>query len=102
MSVEKTCSFSVILTENCRPNTGEEKIIFRRECVYEIGNQLRRCHLSRENLTKIDLILARTGPVDLGANKVTRDDYVPKTQQQPWQVLAVPQDLSIPGTRREV
>ena len=54
MSVEKTCSFSLILNENCGPNRGEEKIIFLRECVGEISNHLRRCHLSRENVTEID------------------------------------------------
>ena len=61
MSVEKMCSFSVILNEHCGPNRGEENIIFLHECVREISNHLCRCHLSRENVTEIDLILARAG-----------------------------------------
>ena len=61
MSVDKTCSFSVILNENCGPTRGEEKIIFLHECVHEISNHLCRCHLSRENVTEIDL--SATGKV---------------------------------------
>ena len=78
MSVEKTCSFSVILNEHCRPNRAEENIIFLRECVGEISNHLRRCHLSRENVTEIDLILARAGLFDLGASKVKEMTVCPK------------------------
>ena len=59
MSVEKTCSFSVILNEHCGPNRGEGKIIFLRECGHEISNHFRRCHVSRENVTEIDLIEAK-------------------------------------------
>lgn len=70
MSVEKACSFSVIFNEHCGPNRGEEKIIFLRECVGEISNHLRRCHLSRENATEIDIILAWSGLFDLSASKV--------------------------------
>ena len=70
MSMEKTCSFSVVLNEHCGPNRGEEKLIFLRECKQEISNHLRRCHLSRENVTEIDLILARAGLFDLSASKV--------------------------------
>ena len=67
MSVEKTCSFSVISNEHCGPNRREEKIIFLRECVHEINNHLRRCQLSRECVTDIDLILARARLFDLSA-----------------------------------
>ena len=78
MSVEKTCSFSVILNEHCGPNTGEENIIFLCECVGEISNHLRRCHLSRKNVTEIDLILARVGLFDLSASKVKEMTVCPK------------------------
>jgi len=78
MSVEKTCSFSVILNEPCGPNRGDESIIFLRECVGEISNHLRRCHLSRENVTEIDLILARAGLFDLSASKVKEMTVCPK------------------------
>ena len=100
--MEKTCSFSVILKEHCGPNRGEEKVIFLRECVGEISNHLRRCHLSRENVTEIDIILARAGLFDLSASKVKEMTVCPKHIKQPWQVLAVPQNLSIPRTCREV
>ena len=72
------CSFSVILNEHCGPNRGEEKIIFLRECVGEISNHLRRCHLSRENVTEIDIILARAGLFDLSASKVKEMTVCPK------------------------
>ena len=80
MSVEKTCSFSLILNEHCGPNRGEEKIIFLRECVGEISNHLRRCHLSRENVTEIDIILARAsaGLFDLSRSKVKEMTVCPK------------------------
>ena len=78
MSVEKTCSFSVILNKHCGPNRGEGKIIFLHECVHEMSNHLRRCHLSRENVTEIDLILARAGLFDLSASKVKQMTVCPK------------------------
>ena len=78
MSVEKTCSFYVILNEHCGPNRGEGKIIFLRECGNEISNHLRRCHLSCENVTEIDLILARAGLFDLSASKVKQMTVCPK------------------------
>ena len=67
MSVDKTCSFSVILHENCGPTRGEEKIFFLHECVHEISNHLRRCHLSRENVTEIDLSASKVKDVLLCA-----------------------------------
>ena len=70
MSVEKTCSFSVMLNEHCGSNRGNGKIIFLRECGHELSNHPRRCHLSRQNVTKIDLILAQAGLFDLRASKV--------------------------------
>ena len=76
--MEKTRSFSVILKEHCGPNRGEEKVIFLRECVGEISNHLCRCHLSRENVTKIDIILARAGLFDLSASKVKEMTVCPK------------------------
>ena len=80
--MDKTCSFSVILNEHCGPNKGEEKIIFPHECVHEISNHLRRCHLSHEDVTEINLILARAGLFDLRASKVKEMyDCVPKTQK---------------------
>ena len=78
MSVEKTCFFSVILNKHCGPNRGEGKIILLHECVHEMSNHLRRCHLSRENVTQIDLILARAGLFDLSASKVKRMTVCPK------------------------
>ena len=80
MSMEKTSSFSVVLNEHCGPNRGEEKLIFLRECKQEISNHLRRCHLSRENVTEIDLILARAGLFDLSASKVKEMTVCPNTE----------------------
>ena len=78
MSVEKTCSFSVILNKHCGPKRGEGKIIFLCNCGHEISNQLRKCHLSRENVTEIDLILARAGLFDLSASNVKQMTVCPK------------------------
>ena len=57
---------------------GEGKIILLRECGHEISNHLRRCHLSRENVTEIDLILARAGLFDLSASTVKQMTVCPK------------------------
>ena len=57
ISKEKVCSFSVILDGQCGPNRGEENIVFFRECCHDVSNHLRRCHLSRENVSEINLIL---------------------------------------------
>ena len=46
--------------------------------MHEISNHLRRCHLSREHVTEIDLILARTGLFDLTASKVKEMTVCPK------------------------
>ena len=78
MSVEKTCSFSVILREHCGPSRGEGKIIFLREYVHEMSNHLCRCHLSRENVTEIGLILARAGLFDLSVSNVKEMTVCPK------------------------
>ena len=55
---KRKISFSVILNGQCGPNRSEEEITFLRECMHEISYHLRRCHLSRENVTEIDLIVA--------------------------------------------
>lgn len=70
MSTKIGCSFSVILNGQCGPNRGEEDVVFLRECFHDISNHLRSCHLSRENVTEVNLILARAGLFDLGASKV--------------------------------
>ena len=68
----------MILKEHCGPNRGEEKVIFLRECVGEISNHLRSCHLSHENVTEMDIILARAGLFDLSASKVKEMIVCPK------------------------
>ena len=51
------------------------------KCRHAMGvtrNHLRRCHLSRENVSEIDLILARAGMFDLIASKVKEMTVCPK------------------------
>ena len=43
-----------------------------------MSNHLRSCHLSRENVTEIDLILDRAGLFDLSASKVKQMTVCPK------------------------
>ena len=101
MSVEKTCSFSVILNEHCGPNRGEENIIFLHECVGEISNHLRRCHLSRENVTEIDLVLARVGLFDLSASKVKEMTVCPKHRKNLGRYWQSPRTRQYPEHARK-
>lgn len=78
MSKEVNCSFAVILKEQCGPNRGEEDVVSLRECLHDISNHLRNCHLSRENVTEVTLILARAGLFDLGGSKVKDMTVCPK------------------------
>ncbi|KAL9988693.1 hypothetical protein ACROYT_G003167 [Oculina patagonica] len=78
MSKEVNCSFAVILNEQCGPNRGEEDVVSLRECLHDISNHLRNCHLSRENVTEVTLILARAGLFDLGVSKVKDMTVCPK------------------------
>ena len=78
MYKEESCSFSVILNEQCGPNRGEKDVIFLSECYHDISNHLRRCHLSRENVAEINLILAWAGLFDFGASKVKDKTVCPK------------------------
>ena len=96
MSKEKNCSFSVILNGQCGPNRGEEEIIFLRECMHEIGNHLRRCHLSRENVTEIDLILVRAGLFDLTASKVKEMTVCPKHRNSLGRYWQAPRTCQYP------
>ena len=91
MSVEKTCSFSVILNKPCGPNRGEES-------VGEISNHLRRCHLSRENVTEIDLILARAGLFDLSASKVKEMTVCPKHRNNLGRYWQSPEPVNTQNT----
>ena len=101
MSVEKTCSFSVILNEHCGPNRGEGKIIFLRECVHQMSNHLRGCHLSRENVTEIDLILARAGVFDLNASKVKQMTVCPKHRNNLGRYWQSPRTCQYPEHARK-
>ena len=96
MSVDKSCSFSVILNEHCGPNRGEEKIVFLHECVHEISNHLRRYHLSRENVTEVDLILARAGLFDLSARKVKEMTVCPKHRNNLGRYWQAPRTCQYP------
>ena len=101
MSVEKTCSFSVILNEHCRPNRGEGKRIFLHECVHEMSNHLHRCHLSRENVTEIDLILAQAGLFDLSASKVKQMTVCPKHRNNLGRYWQSPRTCQYPEHTRK-
>ena len=70
MASKNTCSFAIITNGKCGPNRGEENVIFLRECSHDISSHLRGCHLSRENVTEVNLLLARAGLFDLGMSKV--------------------------------
>ena len=70
MAGDNTCSFAIIKKGNFGQNRGEENVIFRRECSHDISNNLRECHLSGENLTEVNLILARAGLLDLNTSKL--------------------------------
>ena len=101
LATEKTCSFSVILKEHCGPSRGEEKVIFLRECVGEISNQLRRCHLSRENVTEIDIILARAGLFDLSASNVKEMTVCPKHRNNLGRYWQSPRTCQYPEHARK-
>ena len=70
MASNNTCSFAIITNGKCGPNRGEENVIFLRECSHDISSHLRGCHLSRENVTEVNLLLAGAGLFDLGISKV--------------------------------
>ena len=70
MSKTEICSFSVVLNTKCGPNRGDHDTMFLRECCSDISNHLRSCHLSREKMTEVEVVLARAWLFDLGDSKV--------------------------------
>ena len=77
MSKTEICSFSVVLSTKCGPNRGDHDTVFLRECCSDISSHLRSCHLSREKMTEVELILARAGLFDLGGSKVKEMNICP-------------------------
>jgi len=73
----QVCSFSVVTDTKCGANRGDDAIISLHECCHDMKNHLRQCHLSRENMTETDVILARAGLFDLDYSNAGRMKICP-------------------------
>ena len=67
----------------------------------EISNHLRRCHLSPENVTDIDIILARAGLFDLSASRVKEMTVCPKHRNNLGRHWHSPRTCQYPGHARK-
>ena len=65
MSKGEVCSFFIFSKTRFGPNGGDRDTVLLRKCCDVIFHHLRTCHLSREEVTEVELLLARAGLLDL-------------------------------------
>ena len=63
---------------SCREFKGERKLVPLIQCNNDITAHLRRCHLTKENITESELILRRAGYFDKSAQQVEKMFVCPR------------------------
>ena len=84
------CSFIGKGNIICLESRGKEDVIHLAECVAEVRNHLKSCHLSRTKVTEHELILARVGKFNLPLDEIKKLTICPKHRHdlaQYWRPL---------------
>lgn len=74
----KFCSFNLSSGSVCGPSRGLEEYVKLSSCNDDICAHLLKCHLSRECVSERDLILARSGMLDLSESQLDEMIICPK------------------------
>ena len=84
------CSFFGNGKINCGESRGKEQVIPLTECVSDVRNHLKSCHLSRAKVMEYELILARVGKFNLPLDEIKKLTICPKHRHnlgQYWRPL---------------
>ena len=72
------CSFNGKGKIICGESRGKEEVIPLAECVADVRNHLKSCHLSRAKVKEYELILARVGKFNLPLDEIKKLTICPK------------------------
>ena len=64
------CSFFGITGGKCGSNRGCADFVYLNSCNADISSHLMNCHLSRENVCEMHLMLARAGLLELTVDQI--------------------------------
>lgn len=73
-----SCFMSLKDESGCGEFKGESKLVPLSQCNNDITAHLRRCHLTKENVTESELILQRAGYFDKNAQQVEKMFVCPR------------------------
>ena len=76
--IANPCSFGVSNDNFCGPSRGFEEFVRLNSCNDDISVHLSNCHLSREVVSEKELILARSGFLDLDDSQIDKMVICPK------------------------
>ena len=76
--MSKTCSLNAFVLSDCGPSRGLAEYVELNSCNDDITSHLAKCHLSREDISERDLILARVGLLDLDEKQIETINVCPK------------------------
>ena len=79
--MSETCSFCSLVNRTCGSSRGTDEFVSVEQCSDDISVHLASCHLSRQDISERDLILARAGLFGLNEKQIAKLRICPKHRQ---------------------